>query len=53
MVKSMLQEVNLNLRIGEGCNRPVGKDVESLVFLKISHTGMDSLIEANSFGHQI
>ena len=52
MTKSMLQEVNLDVGIGNGCSRPVGKDVESLVFLQTSHAEMNLLTEACSFGHQ-
>ena len=52
MTKSMLQKVNLNVGIGNGCSRPVGKDVESLVFLQTSHAEMNFLTEARSFGHQ-
>ena len=37
MTKFMLQEVNINVGIGKGCSRPVGIDVEPLVFLQISH----------------
>ena len=37
MIKSMLQEVNLDVGIGNGYSRAVGKDVESLVFLKTSY----------------
>ena len=48
----MLQEVNIDVGIGNGCSRPVGKDVESLVFLQISHAEMNLLTEAHSFGHQ-
>ena len=51
MTKSMLQEVNLNVGIVNGCSRPVGKDVESLVFLQTSHAEMNLLIEAHSFGY--
>ena len=29
----MLQEVNLNVEIGNGCSKLVGKDIEALVFL--------------------
>ena len=36
VTKSMLQEVNLDVVIGNGCKRAVSKDVESLVFLQIS-----------------
>ena len=32
MTKFMLQEVNYDVEIGNGCSRPVGKEVESLVF---------------------
>ena len=52
VTKSMLQEVNLNMRIGNRCSRPVGKAVESLVLLQKSHAAMYLLIEARSFGHQ-
>ena len=41
MTKSILQEVNLDVEIGNGCSRPVGKDVESLVFLQISYVEMN------------
>ena len=37
MPKSMLQEVNIDVGIGNGCSRPVGKDVESLVLLQTSN----------------
>ena len=33
----MLQEVNLDVRLGNGCSIPVGKDIESLVFLQTSY----------------
>ena len=52
MIKSMLEEVNLYLGIGNRCNRLVGKDVESLVFQQLSHIAMNLLTEAHSFGHQ-
>ena len=52
MTKSMLQEVNLDVGIGNVCSRPVSKDVESLVFLQISHAEMNFLTEARSFVHQ-
>ena len=45
----MLQEVNLDVGIGNGYSRPV----ESLVFLQISHADQNLLAEAHSFGHQI
>ena len=52
MTKSMLYEMNLDAVIGDGCSRPVGKNVESLAFLQISHAEMNMLTEAQSFGHQ-
>ena len=52
MTKSMLQEVNLDVEIGRGCNISVGKDKESLVFLQISYATMNLLMELCSFGHQ-
>ena len=48
----MFQEVNLVVEIGNGFSRPVGKDVESLVFLQTLHTEMNLLTEACSFGYQ-
>ena len=53
VIKSMLQEVNLNVGIGNGCSRSVGKDVEPLVFLHTSHVEMNLLTESCSFGYQI
>ena len=47
----MLQEVNLNVGIGNGYSRPVGKDVESLVFLQISYVKMNLVTEARSFSY--
>ena len=35
MTKFMLQKVNLDMGIGNGCRRLVGKDVESLVKISI------------------
>ena len=52
MIKSTLLEVNFDVGIVHGCSRPVGKDVESLVFLQTSHAEMNFLVEASSFGHQ-
>ena len=52
MTKSIPQEVNIDMGIGNGCSRPVGKDVEPLVFLQISDTAMNLLTEAYSFCHQ-
>ena len=52
MTKPILQEVDLNAVIGNGCSIPVGKDVESLVFLPTSHAAMNLLTEARSFGYQ-
>ena len=49
-MKSILQEKNLNVGIGNGCSRPVGKNVESLVFLQTSYSAMNLLIEACNFG---
>ena len=46
----MLQEVNLDVVVGNGCSRPVGKDVESLVFLQTSHAKVNLLTKADSFG---
>ena len=48
----MVQEVNLDVGIGKGCNRPVGKDVASLVFLQTSLVEMNILTEACSLSHQ-
>ena len=45
VTKSILQEVNIDMVIGNGCSRPVGKDVESLVFLQKSYSAMDLLTE--------
>ena len=51
MTKYMRQEVNLDVKIGNGCSRPMGKDVESLLFLQTLYAAMDLLTEAHSFGH--
>ena len=48
----MLQEVNLDVEISNGCSRPVGKDVGSLVFLQSLHAGIDLLTEVRIFGQQ-
>ena len=48
----MLQEVNLDVEISNEFSRPVGKDVEYLVFLQTSHAEMNFLVETSSFGHQ-
>ena len=53
VTKSILQEVNLGVVIGNGCIRLMGKDAESLIFLQTSHVGMNLLTEARSFGHQM
>ena len=53
VIKSMLQEVNLTLGIGNGCNRLLGKDVESSVFLQTSYVAIDLLMESHSLGNQI
>ena len=52
MIKSILEEVNLDEGIRNGYSRPVGKDVESLVFLQASYAEMNLLIETHSIGHQ-
>ena len=52
MIKSMLQGVNLNVGIANVCSRPVGKDMESLVFLQKSHAKINLLMEACTFYHQ-
>ena len=39
----MLQKVNLDVGIGNGCSKPMGKNVVSLVFLQISHASMNIL----------
>ena len=52
MIESILQEVNHDVGIGNGCSRTVGKDVKSLVFLQTSHSEMNLLTEAQAFGHQ-
>ena len=51
MEKTMLHEVNHNEVNGNECSRSVGKDVESLVFLQISHAEMNLPTKAPSFGH--
>ena len=53
MIKLILLEVNLDVDIGNGCSRPVGKDVEFLVFLQTPHAEMNLLSKSQSFGHQI
>ena len=47
----MLQEVNLDVEIGNGCIRSMGKDAKSLVFLQTLHAGMNLLTETCSFRH--
>ena len=52
VTKSMPQEVNLYMGIDKGFSRPVGKNVESLVFLQTSHAEVNLLTQAHSFGYQ-
>ena len=44
MTKSIFWEVNLDMGIGNGCSRKVGKDVESVVFFQISHAKMKHIL---------
>ena len=48
----MLQEVSVDVGIGNGCGRPLGKDIESLVFLQASHAYKNLSKEAYSFGQK-
>ena len=48
----MLQEVNLDVVIGNGCSRPMGKDVESMVILQTAQAVVALLTEASSFDNQ-
>ena len=52
MTKSILHGVNLGIGIGNVCNIPVGKDVESLVLLQTSRAEINLLAETHSLGHQ-
>ena len=45
VAKCMLQEVNLDVVIANGCSKPVCKDVKSLFFLQI-YVAMNFLTEA-------
>ena len=46
MTKHIIQLVNLDVVIGNGCSRTVSKEVESLVFLQTSHAAVNLLTEA-------
>ena len=48
----MFQEVNHYVVIGNGHSKPVGNNVEYLIFLETSYAEMDLINEAHSFGHQ-
>ena len=48
----MLQEVNFDVEICNDCNRLMGKDVKSLVFLYILHAEIYLLIEMHSFDYK-
>ena len=47
----MPPEANLDVGIGNGYSRLIGKNVESLVFLLTSHAAMSLLTESCSFGY--